>query len=112
MGTHPIFESDFDCLTDKRNTRRCIEQTWSLAHPARGQMFIVPLAHPRGGQLEINNLHPHGGQLEVVGKVQLRQTSSGPSKTLPQPVVRRSLQQMRAFLKKQLRNVRRKSKKN
>jgi len=21
MGTHPIFESDFDCLTEKRNDR-------------------------------------------------------------------------------------------
>merc|ERR1712168_1464215 len=24
MGTHPIFESDFDCLTDRNRTFRCV----------------------------------------------------------------------------------------
>merc|ERR1712050_454252 len=25
MGTHPIFESDFDCLTEWRSTRKCLK---------------------------------------------------------------------------------------
>merc|ERR1711868_8709 len=33
MGTHPIFESDFDCLTDKRRFRICLILKPQLPQP-------------------------------------------------------------------------------
>jgi len=34
MGTHPIFESDFDCLTDSKENRESVKtcERWNSAH--------------------------------------------------------------------------------
>jgi len=36
MGTHPIFESDFDCLTDDRQIVACTQSTGIHLHSAPG----------------------------------------------------------------------------
>jgi len=55
MGTHPIFESDFDCLTEKMNPFSDVEHPWSWMHreeigcsscPAQINPFDVFFTHP------------------------------------------------------------------
>merc|ERR1712154_450136 len=48
MGTHPIFESDFDCLTDKVNSDN------SICH----QSLIQPLSSKSSSELLVEKLVP------------------------------------------------------
>merc|ERR1739848_457971 len=49
MGTHPIFESDFDCLTDcKTMTSRYSASGSRYAAPAKPEQKSVSLHHPQG----------------------------------------------------------------
>merc|ERR1712170_168075 len=41
MGTHPIFESDFDCLTDRKRTRK-----WPKVPPPAVLAMIRPISSP------------------------------------------------------------------
>merc|ERR1712106_663091 len=44
MGTHPIFESDFDCLTEKKHKQKCHPQKiWPLRSKPERQWMISSL---------------------------------------------------------------------
>merc|ERR1712228_52196 len=49
MGTHPIFESDFDCLTDKMKFLATLLAGLAMANPAPGD----PAPAPEGGSASI-----------------------------------------------------------
>merc|ERR1712235_2079 len=63
MGTHPIFESDFDCLTDGLYIWTN-NSTWRTQHQPRVQVFAEDLAaedavvaaraNPRSGNQSLN----------------------------------------------------------
>merc|ERR1712141_50621 len=77
MGTHPIFESDFDCLTDLKNRRRkCKSQdSRQRRNPTRpatvdlrrktagGRTYLVRLQHPKESTLHLV-LRLRGGVIE------------------------------------------------
>merc|ERR1712055_257713 len=67
MGTHPIFESDFDCLTDS-NRRR--DQRWADLGYKKANLGTALKANPFGGAS-----HAKGIVLEKVG-VEAKQTNS------------------------------------
>merc|ERR1711935_291545 len=50
MGTHPIFESDFDCLTEKVNIRQKLEHV-------RPTCYHCPWHHPQLLALCANSVH-------------------------------------------------------
>merc|ERR1739838_1102452 len=41
MGTHPIFESDFDCLTDRKETKCCDDSTRSTRSDAPKLLLLI-----------------------------------------------------------------------
>jgi|ERR1712106_385986 len=51
MGTHPIFESDFDCLTDDQ-TGRVVRRTWLCCN------YLVPVLRFCAAQPEPTSLVP------------------------------------------------------
>merc|ERR1711970_236334 len=42
MGTHPIFESDFDCLTDMSNNKESVTMTSSMVSNDQGAIMNLP----------------------------------------------------------------------
>merc|ERR1712235_40736 len=66
MGTHPIFESDFDCLTDSRSNCNEIGQTKMapismavLMRTVAGKLVNIPLASLRRRLVDHNLLNFH-----------------------------------------------------
>merc|ERR1712113_1344022 len=68
MGTHPIFESDFDCLTDYRTNYRTKNKNYrkmapislaTLVRTVSGKLFNIPLAHLRRGLVDQNLFNFH-----------------------------------------------------
>merc|ERR1711935_435597 len=79
MGTHPIFESDFDCLTEVRHSRENVIETGQTLPPrcgdrvsstnANGELSIRPelllgaparlVGHCRGGEARRNRGRDH-----------------------------------------------------
>merc|ERR1712168_1203375 len=57
MGTHPIFESDFDCLTDKMNSLLCrsvlSQNTKSCMVVKRANSFLVRSSKVPNGTLPL-----------------------------------------------------------
>merc|ERR1712242_345190 len=61
MGTHPIFESDFDCLTDshqrkknekthneKRRGQNCLDQVGQASRTRKGPKYSTPTIRANG----------------------------------------------------------------
>merc|ERR1712035_140815 len=55
MGTHPIFESDFDCLTDKRLTHLFCSGIKSVRRDGKNVVRTQEGGHPTGGGSQSQN---------------------------------------------------------
>merc|ERR1712242_586578 len=78
MGTHPIFESDFDCLSDKRETKKKWHRRKRKALPER-----VPTPNPNVSRNRLRQLSRKLTKRQCMRLTKLaRSTSSGVNETL------------------------------
>merc|ERR1712131_177313 len=63
MGTHPIFESDFDCLTEKKMSEKVTEQEVTQYDRQIRLWGLEAQQRLRNGKIMIFGLGPLGGEI-------------------------------------------------